>query len=55
VRDQKGDSAPAYLLRSRQTFGLKPGVVIDNTTVNNGESLFIELTAGGGFVALFSQ
>jgi len=55
VRDQKGDSAPVYLLRSRQTFGLKPGVEIDNTKVNNGESLFIDLIAGGGFAALFTK
>ena len=55
VRDQKGDSAPVYLLRSRKTFGSKPGVEIDQAIVNNGEYLFVDLTPGGGFAAVFSK
>ncbi|MFC1539384.1 glycoside hydrolase family 97 N-terminal domain-containing protein [Candidatus Latescibacterota bacterium] len=55
VRDQTGDSSTIYLLRSRKTFGPKPGVEIDNATVNNQESLFVELTSGGGFVAVLSK
>jgi len=55
LRDEKGNSTSVSLVRKRQTFGPKPGVIIDNTTVKNNESLFIELVAGGGFVAVFSQ
>jgi alpha-glucosidase len=57
VRDQKEDSAPVTLTRRRQRFGSKAGVEIDTTTVNKsrGEGLLIELLAGGGFVALFTN
>lgn len=55
VRDEKGDATMVSQVRSRQTFGPKPGVIIDNSTVRNNDSLYIELVAGGGFVALFSK
>ncbi len=55
VRDEKGGAAAVSLVRKRETFGPKPGVIVDTTTVKNNDSFFVELIAGGGFVALLSK
>jgi len=57
VRDpEQGHSAPVILTRSRRRFGgQKTGAEIDNTTVNNRETLVIQLAPGGGFVAMISR
>jgi alpha-glucosidase len=55
VRDEKGDSALASLVRKRESFGSKPGVQIDSTMAQNNDAFFIELIPGGGFVARFSK
>jgi hypothetical protein len=43
------------LIRKRETFGPRPGVIIDEAIANNRDGLVVELTAGGGFVALMSK
>ncbi|MGH7492303.1 MAG: glycoside hydrolase family 97 N-terminal domain-containing protein [bacterium] len=55
VRDEKGEAATVSLVRKRQTFGPKAGVIVDITTVQSNDSFFVELIAGGGFVALLSN
>lgn len=55
VRDEKGESAMVSLVRKRETFGPKPGVIIEQTTANNKDALVVELVAGGGFVALITK
>jgi alpha-glucosidase len=55
VRDEKGSSATVSLVRKRESFGPRPGVIVDTTTVKNNDSFFVELLAGGGFVALISK
>ncbi len=55
VRDEKGNAATVSLVRKRETFGPRPGVIVDTTTVKNNDSFFVELVAGGGFVALLSK
>jgi alpha-glucosidase len=55
VRDEKGNATTVSLVRKRETFGPKPGVIVDTTTVKSNDSFFVELLAGGGFVALLSK
>jgi alpha-glucosidase len=55
IRDKKGDSSMVSLIRKRETFGPRPGVIIDEAIANNRDGLVVELTAGGGFVALMSK
>ena len=55
VRDDRGESAMVSLVRKRETFGPKPGVIIEQTIANNRDALVVELLAGGGFVALFTR
>jgi alpha-glucosidase len=55
VRDEKGNATTVSLARKRETFGPKPGVIVDTTTVKNNDSFFVELVAGGGFVAMLSK
>lgn len=55
VQDKRPESAMVSLIRSRKTFGGQKGVNIIQATATKKESLFIELIAGGGFVAVFSK
>ncbi len=55
VRDEKAGAAIVSLVRKRQTFGPKPGVLVDSTTVQSNDSFFVELVGGGGFVALLAR
>ena len=55
VRDEKGNAATVSLVRKRETFGPRPGVIVDTTSVKSNDSFFVELLAGGGFVALISK
>jgi hypothetical protein len=55
VYDEKAGAVLVNLVRKRQTLGPKPGVRVDTTSVQRNDSLVLELVAGGGFAALFSQ
>ena len=52
VRDKQPESAMVTLVRKRKSYGAQHGVLIDETTIAHNESLFVELVAGGGFVAI---
>ena len=55
VQDKKPDMAMVSLIRSRKTFGNQKGVNVIQATAGRRESLFVELIAGGGFVAVFEK